>query len=245
MQFVSPVLLWCVGAVLGSFGNVLVLRLPAGTPLGGRSHCDGCGRTLTAIDLLPVFGGMVQRGKARCCGAAFGWSPALWELLVATLFLAAWLVMPALPEALTLGVCLWVLTLIARIDAATQQIPDVLNAMLVLAGGVLAVLHGEVPLAAVLVVLAVFGGQWVVSRGRWIGSGDIPLAVGIALMLRLVDRTVTAVLLAYMLGAGVAVVLLLTRRTTMHSAIAFGPFLCTAAIAVALVGDTALRALFG
>lgn len=240
MAILSAVVLVLLGAVLGSFGNVLVLRLPKGQSLGGRSQCDGCGRVLTVRDLIPVVAGVLQRGKARCCGAAFGWSYTLWEAVVALLFFAAWFVSPAFPEAMTLGVCLWLLTLIGRIDAATQLIPDVLNGALLLAAGVLSVLYGELPLASVLVCLAVFGGQWTLSRGRWIGSGDVVLSVGIALLLRHVELAVLMILGAYIAGALVASVLLIREKTTMQSTLAFGPFLCLSAIAASLVGERLL-----
>lgn len=241
----SLALACALGAVLGSFGNVLVARLPAGLPLGGRSRCDGCGRPLGVVDLLPVFGAVLRRGRAPCCGARFGWAYALWEFLTVLLFAAAWQASPGLPEGLVFGTCLWLLTLIARIDAATQMIPDALSLALIAAGGALAVLYGEVPLAAVALCLAVFGGQWVLSRGRWLGSGDVVLSVGIALMVRHVELAALTILLAYVLGAAFAAALLALRRASLGGVIAFGPFLCVAAIAASLLGDRALARLLG
>ena len=240
MDALSATVLVALGATLGSFGNVLVARLPSGASLGGRSACDGCGATLRAADLVPVFSAVCAQAKARCCGKRYAWTYTLWEALTALLFLAAWAATPAFPEALVLGLCFWLLTAIGRIDAQTQLIPDVLNVALIVCAGLLSVLYGEVPLMAATVCLAVFGGQWVLSRGRWIGSGDVLLAVGIALMLRHPEAAVLMTLVAYVLGACVAVVLLLQKRTTMENAIAFGPFLCIAAIAVSLLGERVL-----
>lgn len=236
MDALSAIVLTALGATLGSFGNVLTTRLPRGVSLGGRSACDGCGATLRAADLVPVLSAVCGGARARCCGKRYAWAYTLWEALTALLFLAAWATTPAFPEALTLGMCFWLLIAIGRIDARTQLIPDVLSGALIACAGFLSVLYGEVPLLAVLVCLAVFGGQWVVSRGRWIGSGDVLLSVGIALMLRHPEEAVLMTLVAYILGAGVASVLLLQKRTTMQNAIAFGPFLCIAAIIVSLLG---------
>lgn len=240
MDALSAIVLTALGATLGSFGNVLVARLPRGVSLGGRSACDGCGATLKVKDLVPVLSAVCGGAKARCCGKRYAWTYTLWEALTALLFLAAWAVTPAFPEALTLGVCFWLLTAIGRIDAHTQLIPDVLSGALIVCGGLLSILYGEVPLMAVAFCLAVFGGQWVVSRGKWIGSGDVLLSVGIALMLRHPEEAVLMVLVAYVLGAGVAAVLLLQQRTTMQNAIAFGPFLCISAVAVSLLGQRVL-----
>lgn len=57
------------GAILGSFLATLILRWPEGrSVMRGRSTCDGCGRTLTARDLVPLFSAMAQRGRCRTCG---------------------------------------------------------------------------------------------------------------------------------------------------------------------------------
>ena len=59
------------GAILGSFLATLILRWPQGrSVMRGRSACDGCGRTLGARDLIPLFSAMMQRGRCRSCGAA-------------------------------------------------------------------------------------------------------------------------------------------------------------------------------
>jgi leader peptidase (prepilin peptidase)/N-methyltransferase len=58
------------GAILGSFLATLILRWPQGrSVMRGRSACDGCGRTLSARDLVPLFSALVQRGRCRSCGA--------------------------------------------------------------------------------------------------------------------------------------------------------------------------------
>lgn len=55
---------------VGSFLGVAITRIPAGQQiLWGRSHCDGCGRSLGAIDLVPVLSWIALRGRCRHCGA--------------------------------------------------------------------------------------------------------------------------------------------------------------------------------
>ncbi|MDA8585888.1 prepilin peptidase [Rhodobacteraceae bacterium] len=67
-------------------------RLDAGVGLpAGRSACDGCGTTLGPIDLVPVFGWLLNRGKARCCGADLHPKFLYGEALV--LFCAIWAVL--------------------------------------------------------------------------------------------------------------------------------------------------------
>ena len=59
------------GAIAGSFLGTLVLRWPEGKGMmRGRSACDGCGRVLGVIDLVPIASGLLLRGRCRTCGAA-------------------------------------------------------------------------------------------------------------------------------------------------------------------------------
>lgn len=64
------VLAGLIGLVLGSFIATLVLRWPAGRSVLGRSQCDGCGRQLGALDLVPLLSAIASRGRCRECGGA-------------------------------------------------------------------------------------------------------------------------------------------------------------------------------
>ncbi|BAI97179.1 type 4 prepilin-like proteins leader peptide-processing enzyme [Sphingobium sp. TA15] len=58
------------GAIAGSFLATIILRWPRGrSVLRGRSACDGCGRVLGAVDLVPMLSALIQRGRCRTCGA--------------------------------------------------------------------------------------------------------------------------------------------------------------------------------
>ena len=58
------------GAIAGSFLATIILRWPHGRGvLRGRSACDGCGRVLGVVDLVPMVSALVQRGRCRSCGA--------------------------------------------------------------------------------------------------------------------------------------------------------------------------------
>ena len=77
-----------VGACIGSFLNVVILRLPAGESLSRpRSHC-ACGKPIAWRDNIPILSWLLLRGKARCCGRPFSARYPLVELLTALLFLA-------------------------------------------------------------------------------------------------------------------------------------------------------------
>ena len=60
---------FAIGACVFSFFNVVIYRLPRGeSVVHGRSHCMGCGRTLTAGELIPCVSYLIQGKKCRGCG---------------------------------------------------------------------------------------------------------------------------------------------------------------------------------
>ena len=75
------VVLFAIGTAFGSFLNVVTLRYQPGRSVfsmkalglsaqaGGRSHCQHCGKTLTAVELIPLVSYLLQRGRCRSCKA--------------------------------------------------------------------------------------------------------------------------------------------------------------------------------
>lgn len=96
------------------------------------------------------------------------------------------------------------------------------------------------PWANMLAALVVGGGffafQYIISRGVWIGGGDIRLGALMGVMLGF-PGVLYALFIAYIVGACVAVVLLALRKKGMKSEIPFGPFLCGTTAIMLLYGD--------
>jgi leader peptidase (prepilin peptidase)/N-methyltransferase len=82
-----------VGAVLGSFLNVVLWRVPRGESIvRPPSHCPECGTELTPRELVPIFSWVVQRGRCRTCGTHISARYPLIELVCAVVgALIAWL----------------------------------------------------------------------------------------------------------------------------------------------------------
>lgn len=83
------------GLAFGSFVNAAVDRIPRGASLHGRSHCDGCGVTLGARNLVPVVSYIVQRGRCTACAAPIGLRTPAVELGCATAFAVAFATLAA------------------------------------------------------------------------------------------------------------------------------------------------------
>lgn len=85
-------LVFWLGLVVGSFLNVLVLRLRTGESVArGRSRCFSCGRKLGALELVPLFSFLVQKAKCKHCGSRLSWQYPAIEFLSGLVFtLVAW-----------------------------------------------------------------------------------------------------------------------------------------------------------
>jgi prepilin signal peptidase PulO-like enzyme (type II secretory pathway) len=224
--FIPLLFVFVLGAVLGSFGNVVVLRGERNESLGGRSYCPACKRQLSWIDLVPVASYVWLRGKCRTCKAPISVQYPLVELLSGVLFVAAFTHQDFDgTSSVALAIALWLLLLIAVQDLRTGLISDALNIPFVIASLTYALLTLVVPWEAVLICGGFLGIQWLVSRGTWVGSGDVILACGIGALARTLPGAATALFAAYILGAVIAAALLLTRKKTLAGSVPFGPFL--------------------
>lgn len=230
-----------VGLTFGSFGTTIIARVPAGHSLGGRSRCPRCGSTLGPFELFPLLSYLFLCGKCRHCGKPIHFLYPLTEFLSAFLFILAVSLSGGPLHSILLALALWALLLIALIDVRTREIPDVLSFALIFFAVSLGLLRGHIDIAGPLLLFLFFAGQWVLSRGKWIGSGDLLLGLGIGFLVGDLARSLLLLALAYVLGASVAVFLLMTKRATRKSHIPFGPFLAVATVLVLAFGGRILE----
>jgi len=137
--FVWPLPIWSIlggvlGAIVGSFIATCILHWPQGrSALGGRSACDGCGRTLGPLELIPLLSATLQRGTCRACGARI--DPLHWqvELLCAA---AGAILLYLMPNIAGLGSFVLALFLIplAILDWRHFWLPDKLTLPLAFLG---------------------------------------------------------------------------------------------------------------
>ena len=166
-----PALIFVMGACVGSFLNVCILRLPRGeTVVTPGSHC-ACGRPVAWHDNLPILGWFLLRGRARCCGRPFSFRYPVVELLTAVLFTLSWRLFPV--EQAVGGMVLVALVIAATfIDLDHLMIPDGLTLGGAVAGVLLSLaLPGLQGVAADFVPLAALRAGLASGLGVLIGSG--------------------------------------------------------------------------
>lgn len=240
---VSFVALCVLGLVLGSFGNVLVSRLPRSEAITGRSRCPRCGETLPWRDLVPLGSFLFLRGRCRFCRGRISLRYPLLEVATAAIVVAATVSRPP-PENVVLVVALCLLLLIAVSDGETHRIPDALALPFILVCLAYGFLRGTLSTVPPLVGGGFFALQWIIGRGRWVGSGDIGLGLGLGFLVGDTANVLLALAVAYVLGAMVACALLLLGRRKRGDRIAFAPFIAAGAFATVFL-ESSLRGVFG
>lgn len=237
----------CIGLTIGSFLNALVYRMYNGISIvrgtdgrAARSFCPHCRHTLSALDLIPVVSYLVLGGKCRYCHKPIHWQYPVVELAAGVLCgIAAWRFGAQIDTPI---VALYFIGLlfIFLYDLKYQLILDSVTLPFMPIVFVLSLVRGYT--WSDLLLGAAFGGgffafQYVVSRGKWIGGGDIRLGVLLGFMLGF-RVTVLALFLAYIVGACVAVYLLIAKRADLQSKVAFGTFLSASAVVCLLWGTS-------
>lgn len=239
------ILVGALGLAFGSFGNVLVYRIHAKKPITGRSMCPSCRRSLSWFELFPILSFLVLRGKCRSCHHPISAQYPLVELGSAVLFLFAFTQHPEnLVTVLVLAFVMYFLFLACVFDASYQQIPDAFTICIGMLAAASLLLGADVvsALLGAAVMLAWFGGQWLISRGKAVGTGDIFLAAALGLYLGL-RYAVMTLIFSYMAGAIILILMILLRKIrAKQQRIAYVPFLALGVMLTLLgVGDAYMR----
>jgi len=248
-----------LGLCFGSFVNALVWRLHKKRDfVRERSECTHCHHTLAWYDLIPVISWLLLRGKCRYCHKRIDDSP-LTELGVALAFVLSYLCWPF--GFAVGGAVLFVLWLISLVflaalflyDLKWALLPNVLTFPLMGLGGIWAAIYYGVmttqPLYAtaqdivlgLASVAGIYGALHVVSKGEWVGLGDVKLGVFIGLVLGW-QGGLLAVMLANVIAFLWVAPGLVTRKISRKARIPFGPFLIAATIIALLFGQQLIGA---
>ena len=242
--YLIGVVFFIFGLVFGSFGNVLLCRFPLGESIRGRSHCPSCKKILREIDLIPVISFIFLRGRCHSCRTAISWQYPVIELVSGLLFIAAACIATTPLTAILLALAFWLLLIISVIDARTQGIPDIFSILFIATAFLYSGFSGWLDPIAILIGFGFFGSQWIISRGKWIGSGDVFLSIGLCALLGQINLVIFMLFSSYIFGAIVASALLLSGRITRQSYIAFGPFLALGTLLSLFLGERVMLCLF-
>lgn len=234
---VLPAFFFLFGIIFGSFGSVLVTRIPSGKSIAGRSRCPQCKKTLSGWSLVPLVSFCMSRGKCRECHNPIGVMYPLIELSSGVLFLLALYLNMDIISSAFMAMALWLLFIISVIDVRTQTISDMLSIPLCIFGALYSWEIGAFSFGGAMLGVGFFGGMWLLSRGRFIGSGDILLGAGIGFLVGSWQMMMACIMATYIIGALVATALLVSGKMNRKSTIPFAQFLALGALFVVICHD--------
>ncbi len=230
-----------VGAIFGSFLNVVAYRLPRGESLARpRSRCPQCQTPIKPYDNVPVLSWLALRGRCRSCRAPISARYPLVEAM--TGLLCAGVVLAKGPdEDALLGLALVLLLIpITLIDLEHRIIPNKLTLLGAVIAPVLVALTAPDVLLEHLIAAAAAGGFFLLAAlayPRGMGMGDVKLAAVLGLFLgRAVGPAVFVALVAGTL-VGAAVIARKGAQEGRKTAVPFGPFLALGAVVALFAGD--------
>lgn len=228
------------GLAIGSFLNVVIVRLPVGQSLWApRSACPRCGEVIAWYDNVPLLSFALLRARCRRCRGPISWRYPAVEAVTGGLWGLAWTTFGPTPDFVVAGVFASALLVVAVIDLDHQIIPDAITLPGICAGLLANLATGRVPwsdagLGAVLggaIFLAI-----ILASGGGMGGGDMKLGamLGAFLGWRVM---LLSLFLAVVAGGLVAAVLLASRARGRKDPIPFGPFLASAGLVGLFLGE--------
>ncbi|MDB5165150.1 MAG: putative Prepilin peptidase [Candidatus Saccharibacteria bacterium] len=218
-----------------------------------RSRCLSCGHQLAWYDLVPVISWLSTRGKCRYCRHSIGRFEPLIEIGVAAFFVLSYIFWPGGVES-SLSIAqfgLWLvggvmLAILFVYDLKWFLLPDRVIFPFIASGIVTAavtVYHSPDVGAALLnvgesvfVLSGIYLGLYILSKGAWIGFGDVKLGLALGLILGDWQLALVALFAANLIGCVIVMPGLVTKRLTRTTQVPFGPLLIAGFVLAELFG---------
>ena len=232
------------GLLFGSFGNVIIHRLPLGeSVVHPRSRCPHCLAPIAWFDNIPVASWILLRGKCRHCLGKIHWRYPFVELLMGFLFAVlfryeglSWTLLEHLVFTFGLVICTF-------IDFDHMIIPDEFSLSGIVLGLLGAWLNPDREFMDALFGVLMGGGflwllawlYYVLTKNDGMGGGDIKLLAWIGAVLG-VKAVPFVIVLSAVVGSVVGLVLSRKSAEGLKTAIPFGPYLALASIIFILGG---------
>lgn len=250
-------LLALFGLVIGSFLNVVIVRVPSGESIvSPPSKCPQCENPIATRDNIPVISWLLLKGKCRNCGEPIPAGYPLVEAGNAVLWVLAGLAFGASVWVIPYALLFSVLLALSVIDLELYILPNKITypsilvslvAIPVLAFAtsddpgsiILGAVIGGIAFAGFLLVMLL--GWELIMRKEGMGMGDVKLAVVLGLWLGIINPLLVlfALIASSLIGLIVGVGILIVRKESRP--FPFGPWLALGTIAVILFAGPILR----
>jgi len=242
------------GLVIGSFLNALIWRMYTRKSMMERSCCPKCNHVLGVKDLIPLVSFFWQKGKCRYCQKKISWQYPVVELITGIFFVLIFVInfkiiffnefqnFQFLIITLRDLFFVSVMIIIFVYDLKYGYILDRVTLPAILVGLILNLILG-ITWQNLILAVGIGGGfflvQFLISKGRWIGGGDIRMGALLGVFLGW-PQILVALFFSYILGAIIGVGLIIFKKKTWKSEIPFGVFLAIGAIISLFFGEQIL-----
>ena len=259
MVLIFYLIIFILGLAFGSFLNCLVYRLACRKTVLGRSFCPKCKKKIAWFDNIPLISFILLRGKGRKCKQKISFQYPLVELIMGLLF-----ILPVWRFYLTTGNFLflndssfylllvrdWIIyfTLVFTFvyDLKYLKIEDI---VLLPTTGLIFLLSlfirsdlsvlltvGQM-LLAVLIGIGFFGLQYLLTKGKGIGLGDLRIGVFMGVALGNWVNICLALVISYIIGALISLFLIAFKKKQIKSQVPLGPFLVIGTFIILMFGQ--------
>ena len=236
-----------LGSIVGSFLNVVADRTMNGQSIiFGRSKCDFCNAKLSTFDLVPILSFVGLRARCRYCNHKLSWQYPIVETLTGMLFVLTlgFFVAQASTSLFLLFyhlVVICILIIVSIVDFKFSLVPTAFvfaASLFALFWNYFGLSSADFVLSVVSAFILAFGFLAIVilTRGRGMGTGDIPLVFLIGLFLGW-PNSIAAIFLAFLTGAVVSVLLLTVGKKKLGQTIPFAPFLVFGTLVILFWGE--------
>jgi leader peptidase (prepilin peptidase)/N-methyltransferase len=235
------------GAVIGSFLNVVIYRLPLQkSVVWPSSACPHCARELMWYENIPVLSWLALRGRCRTCGAGIGLQYPLVEALTALMFAVAWWYYgpgPLLASRVIFGCALIALF---AIDLRHHLLPNKITLPGIAVGFVFSLFTQPGWLSSLVGIAVGAGVLWGIAELYYrvrheegLGMGDVKMLAMVGAFLGW-QLALLTLMLASVSGTIIGMMLIVTKRGGLKYALPFGTFIALGAAVAATVGPQVL-----
>ena len=262
MSYIVFIFIFLFGLIIGSFLNCLIWRLHSKESIWGRSYCPKCRKQIAWYDNIPVLSYLILSGKCRKCHKIISWQYPVVELITGVLFMLA--------VISNLKLEIWNSYFFLEQITNYKLLISIIKDWFLIAVMVIIFIYDlrwylildkiTLPAAAIFLILnlilgiswltllisAIIGSsffllQFVISRGKWIGGGDIRLGLLMGFALGRIDLLILAIMLAYFIGSIIGLSLIFAGKKQWGSKVPLGVFLSSSTVLVIFWGQEILN----
>ncbi|WP_374035004.1 A24 family peptidase [Bdellovibrio bacteriovorus] len=239
------VLFFVLGAIFGSFGNVVIYRLPREeSVVKPRSYCYSCKTQIKWYDNIPILSWFILRGKCRKCHAKFSFRYPLVELIMAVLFALSYHYAGLTWTLLEYLIFIFGLVVCTFIDLDHMILPDEFTLSGIVIGLIGAALNPQREFLDALFGVLMGGGflwgmayvYYMFTKNEGMGGGDIKLLAWIGAIVGW-KAIPFVIMTSAIVGSVIGLIAARKQKAGLKTVIPFGPYLALGAVIYLFGGE--------